>query len=92
MISGKHIKKLEERDIDLLPPEEFHATEEFTTWFCSLAGVQNPLFERAWHSVADSDGESDIVLSEPILEFHRRCRDHRQNEIGKLRTFNGTEI
>ena len=62
MVTGKHIKKLEERDIDLLLLEEFHVSGSLAIWFCSLAGVQDAVFEGAWHSVADADGESDIVL------------------------------
>ncbi len=62
MLARKPISRLAERDIDLLLLEEFHITGEFTIWFCSLASVQDAVFEGAWHGVSDTDGESDIIL------------------------------
>ncbi len=59
---GKHVDNLIESDIDLLLLEEFAVSGDFLTWFCSQAGVQDAVLERARRNVTDADGESDIVL------------------------------
>ena len=77
---GKPIKKLEERDIDLLLLEEFHVSEGFMAWFCGQAGLQNVAFKGAWHSVTDYEGESDIVLL--VRSGSRRTALMIENKIG----------
>ena len=56
------VDNLAERDIDLLLLEEFSVSRDFLAWFCSHAGVQDAVLEKARRNVKDADGESDIVL------------------------------
>lgn len=59
---GKYLATVAERDIDLLLMEEFHVSPVFAGWFADLAGVGAATFDGAWHSVADNDGETDLLL------------------------------
>jgi hypothetical protein len=59
---GCYLASVAERDVDLLLLEEFHASEEFVAWFCDTIGVSSAVFDGAWHSVSDVDGETDILL------------------------------
>lgn len=59
---GRYLASVAERDIDLLLMEEFHASEEFVKWFCSEIGLCNVSPVDAWHSVSDTDGESDLLV------------------------------
>lgn len=60
---GPSLASIAERDIDLLLLEEFNASEAFLKWFCSQVGVPEAELMRAWHSVANAFGESDLVLT-----------------------------
>jgi hypothetical protein len=59
---GHYLASVEERDIDLLLMEEFHIDDMFVAWFCSKLGMGHVVAEGAWHSVSDSDGETDLLL------------------------------
>ena len=59
---GRYLVSVGERDIDLLLMEEFHVDADFVSWFCSLLGISNVQFAGAWHSVSDTDGETDLLL------------------------------
>lgn len=59
---GSYLGAIAERDVDLLLMEEFHVTASFVRWFCDKLGFCNSTFRGAWHSVSDSDGETDLLL------------------------------
>jgi len=59
---GAYLEKVDERDVDLLLLEEFHANTDFVTWFSLQCGFSNVRFDGAWHSVTDADGETDLLL------------------------------
>jgi len=59
---GRYLASVAERDIDLLLMEEFHASEEFVKWFCSEIDLHGISPADAWHSVSDTDGESDLLV------------------------------
>jgi hypothetical protein len=59
---GRYLLAVEERDIDLLLMEEFHVSPAFVGWFAAQIGVAGAAFAGAWHSVADADGETDLLL------------------------------
>jgi hypothetical protein len=59
---GRYLQSVTERDIDLLLMEEFHVTDDFVAWFCGQLGLDSVSPAGAWHSLSDSDGESDLVL------------------------------
>lgn len=59
---GKYLANVGERDIDLLLMEEFHISDEFVAWFCNEIGLPDATPDGAWHSVSDTDGETDLVL------------------------------
>lgn len=59
---GSYLSAPQERDIDLLLLEEFHSDSPFVTWFCEQLGIAAEQFLGAWHSVADADGETDVLL------------------------------
>lgn len=59
---GSYLGAIAERDVDLLLMEEFHVTGSFVEWFCNQLGFNNAIFRGAWHSVSDSDGETDLLL------------------------------
>ncbi|MGI8840345.1 MAG: hypothetical protein ACR2F8_06150 [Caulobacteraceae bacterium] len=76
---GRYLASVEERDIDLLLMEEFHISDEFVTWFCDQIGIPGATPDGAWHSVSDTDGESDIVLR--VLSGGRRIGVLIENKI-----------
>ena len=59
---GRYLASVAERDIDLLLMEEFHASEEFVKWFCSEIDLRDISPADVWHSVSDTDGESDLLV------------------------------
>ncbi len=59
---GRYLASVAERDIDLLLMEEFHISPEFVTWFCGRLNLDSVLPDGAWHSVSDTDGETDLLL------------------------------
>ena len=59
---GRYLVSVEERDVDLLLMEEFHIDDEFVAWFCARLGLGHVTATGAWHSVSDSDGETDLLL------------------------------
>jgi hypothetical protein len=59
---GSYLATVHERDIDLLLMEEFHVSPDFIAWFATRVGVLNAVFEGAWHSVTEADGETDLLL------------------------------
>jgi len=59
---GRYIANVCERDIDLLLVEEFHISDDFVDWFCGEIGLTGVSFDGAWHSLSDTDGETDILL------------------------------
>jgi hypothetical protein len=59
---GRFLASVEERDIDLLLMEEFQISDEFVAWFCSNLDLQEVQPAGAWHSVSDTDGETDLLL------------------------------
>jgi hypothetical protein len=65
---GSYMSAPQERDIDLLLLEELHSDSEFVVWFCGQIGLADVAFLGAWHSVADVDGETDVLLRVQIGE------------------------
>jgi hypothetical protein len=59
---GRYLLTVEERDIDLLLMEEFHVSSAFVSWFAVQVRVGDATFAGAWHSVSDTDGETDLLL------------------------------
>lgn len=59
---GNFLATVQERDIDILLLEEFHSSPKFVAWFSKLIGLQAAIFNGAWHSVCDADGETDLLL------------------------------
>jgi PD-(D/E)XK nuclease superfamily len=59
---GRYLASVTERDIDLLLMEEFHINDDFVTWFCGELVLHNVQPAGAWHSISDTDGESDLLL------------------------------
>lgn len=59
---GRYLPTVMERDIDLLLMEEFHISPSFVSWFAKQVGLNDIGFSGAWHSVADHDGETDLLL------------------------------
>jgi hypothetical protein len=59
---GRYLLTVEERDIDLLLMEEFHVSPAFVSWFTAQIGIGEAIFAGAWHSVSDTDGETDLLL------------------------------
>ncbi len=53
---------VQERDIDLLLLEELNSSPDFVRWFGQRVGLREAEFNGAWHSVSNSDGESDLLL------------------------------
>lgn len=58
----KSVAWLAERDIDLLLAAESYAEQGFAEWFFAKCGDEPLLFEGAWVSVSETEGESDLVL------------------------------
>jgi PD-(D/E)XK nuclease superfamily protein len=77
---GRYLASVAERDIDLLLMEEFHASDEFVDWFCGEAGLRGALPAGAWHSLSDTDGESDLVLR--VIKDGKRVGILIENKIG----------
>lgn len=59
---GRFLSSVAERDIDLLLMEEFHVSDEFVQWFANRVGVSACFPDGAWHSLSDTDGETDLLL------------------------------
>jgi len=59
---GRPLATIEERDVDLFLLEEFQVCDEFVEWFCARIGLSEVEFREALHSVADADGETDLVV------------------------------
>ena len=59
---GHYLASVAERDVDLLLMEEFHANDMFVSWFCAKLDLPEVRGDGAWHSVSDSDGETDLLL------------------------------
>jgi len=76
---GNYLANVAERDIDLLLMEEFHISGDFVSWFCGLVGMGGAMFDGAWHSVSDSDGETDLLLR--VLADDRRTGILIENKI-----------
>lgn len=76
---GRYLASVTERDIDLLLMEEFHASDDFVTWFCGTIDLTNVSPAGAWHSVSDTDGESDLLLR--VLHAGRRVGILIENKV-----------
>ena len=59
---GSYLVSVQERDIDLLLMEEFHADPAFVTWFSGMCGLEDTSFMGAWHSVTGANGETDLLV------------------------------
>lgn len=59
---GRYLANVAERDVDLLLMEEFHISDNFVDWFCREIGIVNASPAGAWHSLSDTDGETDLLL------------------------------
>ncbi|OSZ72112.1 hypothetical protein CAP39_01715 [Sphingomonas sp. IBVSS1] len=60
---GRFLQSVAERDVDLLLMEEFHVSPAFSAWFAQEIGIASPtIFDGAWHSLSDQDGETDLLL------------------------------
>ena len=60
---GRYLQSVAERDIDLLLMEEFHITPAFCSWFADRVAIEpGAVFDGAWHSLNDQDGETDLLL------------------------------
>ena len=79
---GHYLASVAERDIDLLLMEEFHASDAFVTWFCKCLGLADIRGAEAWHSVSDSDGETDILLR--VEADGRRVAMFIENKVSAL--------
>ena len=78
---GRYLQSVAERDIDLLLMEEFHVDPLFVAWFASLAGVgRDVIFDGAWHSLNDQDGETDLLLR--VRDGTQRVALLFENKIG----------
>lgn len=76
---GRYLLTVEERDIDLLLMEEFHVSPAFVRWFARNAGIEDAEFSGAWHSVSDTDGETDLLLR--IVSGGRRTAILIENKV-----------
>lgn len=59
---GRYLASVAERDIDLLLMEEFHVSDDFVRWFAEQVGERGASPDGAWHSLSDTDGETDLLL------------------------------
>lgn len=59
---GRYLSSVAERDIDLLLMEEFHVSDEFVSWFAEQVEEGSATPDGAWHSLSDTDGETDLLL------------------------------
>lgn len=62
MIPICHFTDVSEHDMDLLIMEEFVCNEGFRQIFLDKLNIKNCVIEKAYHSLADSDGESDLTF------------------------------
>lgn len=76
---GRYLASVAERDIDLLLMEEFHVSDEFVAWFCGEIGLADVSPAGAWHSVSDTDGESDLLLR--VMHAGRRVGVLIENKV-----------
>jgi hypothetical protein len=76
---GRYLASVAERDVDLLLMEEFHASDDFVAWSCNELGIQDIVAAGAWHSLSDTDGESDLLLR--VLKNGRRIGILIENKI-----------
>jgi hypothetical protein len=77
---GRYLSSVAERDVDLLLMEEFHVSDAFVRWFSEQVGEEGALPDGAWHSLSDTDGETDLLL-------RVRCGNERigiliENKVG----------
>lgn len=79
---GHYLVSVAERDIDLLLMEEFHVSDAFVTWFCEHLDLADVLGAGAWHSVSDSDGETDLLLR--VEANGRRVAVFIENKVAAL--------
>ena len=77
---GRYLATVAERDIDLLLMEEFHISDDFVAWFCGKIGLYSVSPAGAWHSLSDTDGESDLLLR--VLREGRRIGVLIENKVG----------
>jgi hypothetical protein len=75
----RYLASVAERDIDLLLMEEFHISDNFVAWFCGELGLRGVSPAGAWHSVSDTDGESDLLLR--VLKDGRRIGILIENKV-----------
>lgn len=76
---GRYLASVTERDIDLLLLEEFHVNNDFVAWFCGEIDLHNVIAAGAWHSLSDTDGESDLVLR--VLQEESRIGILIENKV-----------
>ena len=76
---GRYLASVAERDVDLLLMEEFHVSDAFVEWFCDQLGLNGVKPAGAWHSLSDTDGESDLLLR--ILAGNKRIGVLTENKI-----------
>lgn len=76
---GRYLASVAERDIDLLLMEEFHASDDFVSWFCKELGIDGVSPAGAWHSISDADGETDLLLR--VRQGSRRIGILIENKI-----------
>jgi hypothetical protein len=76
---GRYLATVAERDIDLLLMEEFHVSDDFVAWFSGEVGIRDASPAGAWHSLSDTDGESDLLLR--VLKDGRRIGILIENKI-----------
>jgi len=76
---GRYLATVAERDIDLLLMEEFQICDDFVAWFCSEIGLGPVSPAGAWHSVSDTDGETDLLLR--VVKDGRRVGVLIENKI-----------
>ena len=77
---GRYLASVEERDIDLLLMEEFHISDDFVAWFCGEIGLDGVSAAGAWHSVSETDGETDLLLR--VFKDGRRIGILIEDKIG----------
>jgi PD-(D/E)XK nuclease superfamily len=59
---------VQERDVDLLILEELHASPFFVSWWCERLNLTDAVFDGAWHSISNADGETDVLLRVRIAD------------------------
>lgn len=77
---GRFLSSVAERDIDLLLMEEFHVSEGFVRWFAEQVGEEGAIPDGAWHSLSDTDGETDLLLR--VRCGHERIGILIENKVG----------